>query len=1855
MSHTPPTNPEDCFALSPYGFGPFPEPGESVDDCPSHPVGGGYGGVFAEFAPYGLHSYGSYLFTDSPLPVSGGYGGFVYGENPYGSKEVDFAQGVSGASSLSGSEVELFFIQDLDGNSPAITDIENFTLESVAFAAPIEVVSIRIERLGGTYVQGGGIVSGVVSLVLTHTGSTLGGLYRVSVKSLPTFSGQETEESSTTFLSRGDTAQVSVTQVTGDGLRVQFSKDLLDEDLTTLSNYSVGLEEEYPVSPVLSDPVLQGSVQVDFTLTKQTSLDYLFTAGPSQTILLEGSSLEGSTLTDLGSGAVDHTASGVSIINSGSSVGFSLVDESLSLVDGTTTRTDLEFNLVLASSLADETTFEVVWQDSLTLLTLYLSTDKNGDGIFRVVSGGFDTSVSATWDDQTHTLSIVRNIKSGAFVFLLDDLPLISTAIANISGPSDDVPSLRVRLLSLGQAIVSKVDVSASETLYTLDWNFIHNQTSPFTGSDDKAVQFLQTRKGPLVRGWGDGRPARVEDVSVYLGGVAVEVSQVNPFLGRIYLSTPIPRMSEDDPERVLSVDYTWMRDTHYQVKLGVEGLVLGQFIRNQGKNTAPTGELGVAKTQRFHFGSHIGFLALKQPQQIAHRFTALAREESSLLGLPSTLVLGGHVNRNLLVAEHVDTQGQYLGISFPEKSITPWGGFVSGEVSEGLLDLTEGLMTRFETFSSSGKVQYACRFESSSTQQGIFQGVVFGFYTETSMVLCAPLLVNDVRHIGLLKDPSNLYALDSWSFASTSTLTTETSTQGLFSAPTVPQLLGVGSRFQVLSGDQSGVYTITALEEATVRVLGSVIRVQFDPPLPENIDSFGNAYPEVSFEIDYQTTRTFKLDALVGSDLSLDSLSLDVSGLGSTLSFDALLPPPTIFPESNPQGAFFWGHLSEGVASSWSFVRYAKTTDQIFQTGRLAEIYANMDILPEEADVAWSFSGSGSRSVDSSSLTLKSDTNLFPVSYGAVEGFLTRESVTDLRAKAKVVDTPYGIGDLSLFLCDKTKFISLNSLLLVETDTLRQLLTLPNISFHGRGLPVDQGWSSSGSGSFLSQETFLRAESDVSWSKVLDSSLSSGVVLSYSAEVVTSTAEVVLDLFDGTTTRRFQVQTTSTQAQVLGSDGSVLVSYAITAPSKHTYKFHLDTDSDAMTFSFDGTPQAPSVPLTSLPQGDVDGGCVFTQTGSVDWYYINASRLEPSGTQKTLGILKDSRYPLDIDSYELPRTDASPLPNSSLVGPEIETMDWTVEMALRLHKDPAWGVTLYRPDLAAPPYYTPEDGSVGSGFISTTSEPSLGWINVEYAELPLCEDVIGSFRFGSLQAPSLAQTEWSEVHTRTFKHPDKEEPLPIKGVLGRFHVVNSSEYRNDRNLESATVKPKTSKVLDLNETHVYASSIYKVVDGSDVYTSESFLFENNQITLIEETFSTESVKVLFVVDERVVTKTYLENAPLEDSNTILREGTPSFVSSMSPSFSLETAQGSALDDSVDLNTPLDYLNTVEEGRLVCINTFQKAKGTEGLLSLHCDGGVSEGASGYLTSEESEGVFDNEGSQVDSLGSVVGGEVFEFSGSAFEDKIPSPFSSHTSRSSLPLPVMYASGGRYLNASLNGSNELSGYTPAGGVFAGGGSVEVPEQIQMNLSQGPSFEDSLNTPTSSFVSGSIVHPASYSRFGPWGGLDTLTARPDEGIFVLESPVEGSQVRVYDRTGLSWIVFTAKAVPVNPTDFSLVPNPHTALANSISENLSTDYSAESGLTLAGQQAVFVYAKAPSDSNTLIETLDGSNIFLRNVEYTTTTQGKLAHGSKVTQSSLFAGDSSSHVEGRHDPTKSILILGGGLLDLPMTSVVNL
>ena len=193
--------------------------------------------------------------------------------------------------------------------------------------------------------------------------------------------------------------------------------------------------------------------------------------------------------------------------------------------------------------------------------------------------------------------------------------------------------------------------------------------------------------------------------------------------------------------------------------------------------------------------------------------------------------------------------------------------------------------------------------------------------------------------------------------------------------------------------------------------------------------------------------------------------------------------------------------------------------------------------------------------------------------------------------------------------------------------------------------------------------------------------------------------------------------------------------------------------------------------------------------------------------------------------------------------------------------------------------------------------------------------------------------------------------------------------------------------------------------------------------------------------------------------------------------------------------------------------------------------------------------------------------------------------------------------------------------------------------------------------------------YSRYGPWGGWDSLEPARDSGTFVFaQALVDGDQVGVGIRP-VGSVTFTARNVPVGPEEFAVGPNAHTALAAAINAHpvIGQQYVATAGLTLSGQLMVEVESYTPSEDDYDPATLDDNatigSLTPRVILYGVlpgvgsgpgVSVGVLMGGAKLMQSSMLAGGTRTFDHNNaYDPRLGMVALGGQ--PLPAGGEINL
>lgn len=596
----------------------------------------------------------------------------------------------------------------------------------------------------------------------------------------------------------------------------------------------------------------------------------------------------------------------------------------------------------------------------------YTTSPSGLTGYAVVLNGAFvDTTQDFAGCAAGETLTMATGPNAGTY--LLDAItgdnggPLGTTTAP--FGPSTGVmpvPSyLRVvpRILTPGTAIP-----------YTVSIDRLGCRVPQLVVSEDVSSYFFGpgasdtffTRFGPLVKSWGDGTPAEIADIEVsYDFGPPIPVTAVNPFTGEVTLAFAFPPWAPGD--HTMTVTYRWFQTPVEGLRgLNTKGLTLNKWNLRNGRNTtSPTsgGLYGGFYQSRFQMGVVLGRFARRKPTlRIAHRFIGFEKGYTAATNSPTTLLLNQAPGRTSVpyATAKVEPQSfRYEGGAFP---VDPWEdvGFVQGSVNDSLYTLADTFPTdvaywkRDFPLPTSAAVSMAARLQlNTSDPDGVFTGVGFGFHNNQRLFFAGALKVPNpltgevLRHLGLLLRPGELSDAASWTvgpFAAGQVQKPEMgATEGVVAIPTssLPTLLSVGDKFQILEGTQTGVYTVTDLFQSRTGKTFLVVTPQFpaDPALYGNRDvtlRFDTAWDEglCTWRL-YANTRSQTATVVFGGR----------SGSTMSLTSGILASPAYLGPDILPEGygRSLWGSIDRLATNNttWDFVRCASTPDGAYTYSR--------------------------------------------------------------------------------------------------------------------------------------------------------------------------------------------------------------------------------------------------------------------------------------------------------------------------------------------------------------------------------------------------------------------------------------------------------------------------------------------------------------------------------------------------------------------------------------------------------------------------------------------------------------------------------------------------------------------------------------------------------------------------------------------------------------------------------------------------------------------------------------------------------------------------------------------------------
>jgi hypothetical protein len=1744
--------------------------------------GVGYGG-----GAYGTSPYGSGAFPRLPFPTTGGYGGAAYGTSPYGSLDT-IPPRVSSANPLDGFRVEVFFSEELRNNA-ALTNASNYTFSTV-YGAPLATSLVETGNAGS--------YGGFTSVIVTHSGSTLGGQYQATVGVVEDLAGNTILNSPASFFAFGDTTQVAPSLASPDDgrtVRLDFtdsrgsSQDLLAEaDFTpgveSVASYTI--ETDYPVDPTLSSLVQESATlsRVEFDLHPMTSAEYTLTVGPSEAYSYDGSVLPDDspdfTGAEVGSGTSSTSGSGLVLSKSSGSVyGWSFADTSGRMTTGTSFRVDFGIDVTGASitpALFNATLATLSASDGAIQINLLLE-DLAGTKVITVDSGALSLQVPAAWDSAARVISVVRNQKGDFYSLLLDGVPLVSWTIASATGVASYSAGSAVVLASspgVGLFRLTRMDLTSSATVFTSSWNFIHGLTSTFTGSSVLAQDRVRTRYGPLVRGWGDETPATKEDVEVRINGTAVLIDRVNPYVGEIFPEIPIPKAAAG----VLTVeaDYIWFSNPRFPLTgLNTRGLTLNNWSHSVGhtpgaQSPVPATSKGVAKTGRFPMAVGLGPLSRPRPKRVAHRYLGFQKGHSALLNQSTTLLLNQDPNavaKGKVSAEALRQSGAYTGAGLPENAETPWelsGVDTGSPVGDGtyrLVDASSGpygegeaaFYRRAVDLSLETIVREAGRFYLESyTLDGVFTGVGVGAYDGNALCLVGALVIDGVHHFGLLRDAENPHLSESWVVGPSALAATLTVTTLEVPTSSLPGGIGPGSRFRIPSGNQAGTYQVA--ECGVVHSLdGGTTTLTISPGLPADILGFGNDTFEVVFETDW-SLDFYSVRVIAQFPQNTASVSLGGAVSGEVASGEALTPFPAqtaLLLPATQTGYVFWGSVSRRAlnASIWDMTQYSSSPERMLTTVQGLTIRTEMSGVPEaDPNDPWyqvggfGFSGvyPGGNSVVLEA-TSGSATAAIPegFSYERVEPYLTPKVTTDSDMEFLVESGCLGAGDAQISIRDGVREARLVTLLYTQGATERELVVdLPAASLSGLQAPVDAGWAEESSSSL--PDPFVRGQvleivkastNSGAWYQDLTAPTSvdyEGLVsearISFQSHTLGSVgagpAFGVSVPVSSSTVRRVSLAFGDGELLLLDEGQTTIATLAHTwdDAQTHTYRMSADPTADLVVVSVDDV-VVGSAALSDFSSSSGGArahlGMYGDGVATFKVFSTNATPLRPVALPglslgRTLGLLKRSgaSNPDDIDSYKIPRADSTQALNSSLTAIPV-LMDWRVRLQARVYLDPAWGASFFRPDLALPP------GASGD-FVTETTDPSAAWATLEYSELPVVRQSRGSVSFGAPDARSVTKQRWYAARYRIRGAIDGFNLAPHGMVLNRASIMRSGEFLQDLSLEISTIPSRSSTLLYVPDSAIHADRVFAVQVDGVVWASSDWAFDKGTQNIIFTRVLPSGgypVTVTFAAGPPY-TKAYLCGQPIENSPTILNEGTPPIPKSRDAESTSTVAAGSQINDRRDildpdegivLNDPYRYIEFTDgpDALYASLEFCEEEDGESVHLSSMCDGpgpgeGLSEiGVSGQFTSD----VFSVEGGP----GGPWGSQSPAIRGSAAKFN--------------QFSVLMVSGGGYQQGEIGPASSIlypNQQGADGTVTPGMGLNQSFRFLLVDVS--PREEDmdiqgllGDNVPPS-LISGGVVPDGTpgatgngaaryelsdlasvtYSQLGPWGGLAALSVR-------------------------------------------------------------------------------------------------------------------------------------------------------------------
>ena len=1710
-----------CIESSPFGFGPFPDE-DGVVVCAPNPPGRGYGAQsLYGFSPYGVHT-----LPRVPFPPEHGMGAEPYGLSPYGNADKTSAR-VASAISVSGTTVEVYFSEPV--SFYALHTASKWSIAADFGETPyVKKVQTKQKWAQKKTNPDTGIEEWYVTAVLlTHSGTVLGGRYLVTVEPscVVDAAGNVSWEPTTkaSFLALGETTNFSVEPKPNNKLEVTFEHPM-GEGLEDVESFEI-IPADYPVKPSIVSIERKSDTQAVLSVTGMTTLDYTLIAGPAQAIQyspITGLPSEGAYELGAGTSTVQGSTPNTPPMlllskESGSPYGWHFAEtETSRLKPG---------SVFLAGLLMDASL--AVW-DSLpmtgTMMGVHLSDGdvqlsllfgrSNGSETITLSSGTLSVSVPCAWNLGLGAFFILRNQRTKHWAVIYNGIPLISVALDKADGAptmSAGVQFVVGSSYKVSGLPLYGVRVTASSTLYSKVGNFLHEQRKTFFGLGDMARNTLRTQRGPLTKGWGDSRPANIEDVEVRVNGTVVELAGVNPYMGEVETVIPIPRMPEG--EIGVEVDYKWFPTPRMEMtSLNTMGLVLNKWDIRSGRNSASSSLRdggGSREGERFPMCIGIGQPPEWNPKWISHRHIGFEREYTAALNEPTSLVL--NANPNLYSPKREVYENPGFMASFEGDVVAePWH-FTSDSVAGTSLEGSDYYLV--ETGSAGGigcEVPLAishCSVRISARTQvqladafpsGAFHvGPAIAFHNNGSLKCAAAVKLGDLEHFGILEgeDPNEIGSWNLGPFASV--LITKSNT--LVAPPnTVPPLFKVGHKFQIREGVQAGVYECVAREPLSD---GSV-QMTVTPDFPFEPDSWEGGKADVLFEARW-TENPFTWSLVGSSDVPGATLAFSgelawsISSLNAGTPVDSL--PPNVA-DTTKTGQVLWGHLFTQISSrsSWSFVRHAGVPHDKRRSSIGHLVSAEMSDLPQDSGEWFRNSAIGTSTLNGDgSIRLQTEAvsvnGAGSVGYERFDPLVPERSVVEVQGRFKVNDAGTCTGDAGFIIQGPTRDIRVSTILYGETNRSRRLVKMPSVSLTGEAGVEEQGWEFSNR--LIAERMQVTPENRIlrlsnrlgsilkempDAKNVFESNPSRSMYarLSVSHDGRGADAGVGLTMEVGSPARLVALTFLDSPKRVCLSDGTGdFLAVECDWSEEHVYEVHAEHSAvPTVTLHVDGEVRG-AVSLTQFAvvgpkPRNVSVHFYGKSTAEIELAAFSVRAIPLPSVKRTVGIYTGGDLE-DIDNWVLPRTDdfQNSLKNSRKLA-QVQQLDWRQWTHLRVTIDPTWGVALLAPDKPLPASYDPK--MQATEYIN----PSAALCAAEWKDLPLLRQAHTRFGFGSQKADSISQVDWDFFKYRVLFHKDEAIQTLRGAVLNRYNVITSGELGQDLTVDEVRIPVTDRNHLDLRKGHVSANRVFVVsLDGATI-PSDAYEFDRaKQVIHFHTPISSDVSEVSVKFSPGTpVTKTYLETQPLYDGVTNLNEGTPPISWTQSRPWQRGFLPASRLNEISDvLNIDDDFVLNDSLGSIAFTNHKADVFADVSFMEIADDGHTNRIAVADDGPAPGQGFA---GLEIE--GRVVHDRAWE--------KIRPDFDQ---RAGSMGGLLHLAGGGFKHTGLIGGGKEQGAVvwpsePANPPAPNVGAAEVQTKWDVRTSNG----EDVSPP---HTDGAYVfeHGGPYSRVGPWGGLVALNS--------------------------------------------------------------------------------------------------------------------------------------------------------------------